>query len=59
MPIVIFISTTSMVSFFIYLNKACCRYSLLIVIVMAKKEAKTDLWVYELLKEAKISLDAQ
>lgn len=48
-----------MVSFFIYLNKACCRYSLLIVIVMAKKEAKTDLWVYELLKEAKISLDAQ
>lgn len=26
---------------------------------MAKKEVKTDLWVYELLKEAKISLTAQ
>ena len=26
---------------------------------MAKKEAKTDLWVYDLLKQANISLDAQ
>lgn len=26
---------------------------------MAKKEVKTDLWVYELLKEANISLTAQ
>lgn len=26
---------------------------------MAKKEIKTDLWVYDLLKQAKISLDAQ
>ena len=26
---------------------------------MAKKEVKTDLWVYELLKEASIKLDAQ
>jgi type I restriction-modification system DNA methylase subunit len=26
---------------------------------MAKKEAKTDLWVYDLLKEAKINLDPQ
>lgn len=26
---------------------------------MAKKEVKTDLWVYDLLKQAEISLDAQ
>ena len=26
---------------------------------MAKKEIKTDLWVYDLLKEAKIKIDAQ
>lgn len=26
---------------------------------MAKKEAKTDLWVYELLKEANIKLEPQ
>ena len=26
---------------------------------MAKKEVKTDLWVWELLKQADISLDAQ
>lgn len=26
---------------------------------MAKKEIKTDLWVYDLLKQAEISLDAQ
>ena len=26
---------------------------------MAKKEAKTDLWVYDLLKEAGIELDPQ
>ena len=26
---------------------------------MAKKEAKTDLWVYELLKEANIELEPQ
>lgn len=26
---------------------------------MAKKEVKTDLWVYELLKQAGIILDAQ
>ena len=26
---------------------------------MAKREIKTDLWVYELLKQANLSLDAQ
>ena len=26
---------------------------------MAKKEVKTDLWVYDLLKQADIQLDAQ
>ena len=26
---------------------------------MAKKEVKTDLWVYDLLKQAEIQLDAQ
>ena len=29
------------------------------VFKMAKKEVKTDLWVYDLLKEAKICLDPQ
>ena len=33
--------------------------SLMEVIKMAKKEIKTDLWVYDLLKDANIKIDPQ